>query len=384
MQNNRVFLRKAHGKIQNLQSLIQKKPFPKSNIGVSHTRWATHGAPNKANAHPHKDCTGNIVVVHNGIIENYQELKSSLQAKGHKFLSETDTEVISHLIEEYYKGDLKWAVLSAIKKLRGAFALGIIHSDNPELLVAARVGSPLIVGVGNGENFIASDVPAILDQTKKIIYLKDGQIACIQKDSVKVFNFDGKAVKTKVDVVKFSIDAVKKQGFAHFMLKEIHEQPNVLSGIIKSRLKGSNVCLEGLNLSESQIKGFRQIVIVACGTAYHAGLVGRYVIEKLAGIPVSVDAASEFRYRDPIVDKKTLIIAVSQSGETADTLAAVKEAKRKGAKVISICNVIGSSLTRESDGVLYTYAGPEIGVASTKAYIAQVAMFYLFGLKLSL
>lgn len=384
IQNNRVFLRKAHGKIQNLQSLIQKKPFPKSNIGVSHTRWATHGAPNKANAHPHKDCTGNIVVVHNGIIENYQELKSSLQAKGHKFLSETDTEVISHLIEEYYKGDLKWAVLSAIKKLRGAFALGIIHSDNPELLVAARVGSPLIVGVGNGENFIASDVPAILDQTKKIIYLKDGQIACIQKDSVKVFNFNGNSVKTKVDVVKFSIDAVKKQGFAHFMLKEIHEQPNVLSGIIKSRLKGSNVCLEGLNLSESQIKGFRQIVIVACGTAYHAGLVGRYVIEKLAGIPVSVDAASEFRYRDPIVDKKTLIIAVSQSGETADTLAAVKEAKRKGAKVISICNVIGSSLTRESDGVLYTYAGPEIGVASTKAYIAQVAMFYLFGLKLSL
>jgi len=381
--NSRVVLRKTHGKIQNLQKLIAAKPFPKSSLGVSHTRWATHGAPNRVNAHPHGDCTGKILIVHNGIIENYEQLGDDLRKKGHKIISDTDTEIVAHLIEQHYKGDLLKAVQKAIRQLDGAFALGVISSDHPDMLIAARVGSPLIIGVGENENFIASDVPAILDYTKKIIYLKDKQLAVLKKDSIRVFGFDGKTVKPKVDKVTFKIDAVQKQGFAHFMLKEIHEQPDVLQQMIKARLKGGRVVLDGMGLKEKQLKSIKNIIAVACGTAYHASLVGKYVIEELAGIPVSVDAASEFRYRNPIVDKKTLIIAVSQSGETADTLAAVREAKSKGAKVISICNVVGSSLVRESDGVLYTHAGPEIGVASTKAYIAQVAMMYLVALKLS-
>ena len=383
LQAKKILLRKIHGKIQNLENLIKDQPLEKSSIGISHTRWATHGAPNRVNAHPHFDCSKNILIVHNGIIENYEELKKILIKKGHKFLSETDTEVISHLIEDNYKGNIFQATKRAIKHLKGSFALGVISKDHPDQLIAARIGSPLIIGVGKKENFIASDVPAILDKTKKIIYLNDGEMALITKDKVEVFDFAGKKVKIKVNTVTFDVDSVKKQGYAHFMLKEIHEQPDVLSKMLKARLKGNRVILDGLNLSEKQLKVFKNIFIVACGTAYHAGLVGRYVIEQLASIPVGVDAASEFRYRDPIIDKKTLIIAISQSGETADTLAAVREARSKGAKVISICNVVGSSLVRESDGVLYTHAGPEIGVASTKAYVAQIAMLYLFALKLS-
>ncbi|MCA9406453.1 MAG: glutamine--fructose-6-phosphate transaminase (isomerizing), partial [Candidatus Omnitrophica bacterium] len=305
------------------------------------------------------------------------------QKKGVKFQSDTDTEVIAHLVSNHYKGDLFSAVQKAIKELKGAFALGVICSDDPETLIAARIGSPLVIGVGKNENFIASDVPAIMEHTRKVIYLKDGQMAKIRKDGVDVFDFKGKPAKVKVDQVTFKVDAVKKQGFAHFMLKEIHEQPHVVEGMIKNRVKNDNVSLEGLSLTDSQLKGVKKIIIIACGTAYHAGLVGKYAIEKMARIPVSVDAASEFRYRDPIIDKKTLILAISQSGETADTLAAVKEAKSKGAKVVSVVNAVGSSLTRESDGVLYTHAGPEISVASTKAYIAQITMLYLFALKLS-
>ena len=380
---HKLALRKMHGKIHNLEKLIKDKPVGQSSVGISHTRWATHGAPNKVNAHPHFDCSKKILVVHNGIIENYEDLKKTLIQKGHKFVSETDTEVISHLIEQNYNGDIFEAVKKGIRHLRGAFALGVICSDDPEKLVAARVGSPLIVGIGNGENFIASDVPAIIDKTKKIIYLKDGEIATITRQEVLVHTFAGKQVKPKVNIVKFDVDAVKKQGYAHFMLKEIHEQPEVLAKIIKERIHGNRISLDGLKLTEKQLKAFKNIYIVACGTAYHAGLVGKYVIEKLASIPVSVDAASEFRYRDPIIDNKTLIIAISQSGETADTLAAVREARSKGAKIISICNVVGSSLSRDSDGILYTHAGPEIGVASTKAYIAQIAMLYLLALKLS-
>ena len=380
---HKLDLRKMHGKIHNLEKLIKDKPVGQSSVGISHTRWATHGAPNKVNAHPHFDCSKKILVVHNGIIENYEDLKKTLIQKGHKFVSETDTEVISHLIEQNYNGDIFEAVKKGIRHLRGAFALGVICSDDPEKLVAARVGSPLIVGIGNGENFIASDVPAIIDKTKKIIYLKDGEIATITRQEVLVHTFAGKQVKPKVNIVKFDVDAVKKQGYAHFMLKEIHEQPEVLAKIIKERIHGNRISLDGLKLTEKQLKAFKNIYIVACGTAYHAGLVGKYVIEKLASIPVSVDAASEFRYRDPIIDNKTLIIAISQSGETADTLAAVREARSKGAKIISICNVVGSSLSRDSDGILYTHAGPEIGVASTKAYIAQIAMLYLLALKLS-
>lgn len=379
--NGHLTLRKAYGKIKNLEEFIKSHPVFYSNLGISHTRWATHGAPNKVNAHPHADCSGKILVVHNGIIENYQLLKSKLKKQGHKFLSETDTEVISHLIEEYYRGDLLEATFKAIKFLKGAFAFGVIHAKHPQTLIAARVGSPLIVGLGKDENFIASDVPAILNYTRKVIYLKDNEVALLQKDKVSVFSFSGKKVSPKIDHVKFSVDAVQKQGFAHFMLKEIHEQPNVIKGMLQSRLKGDNVYLDGLHVTDQQLKNIQKVVIVACGTAYHAGLVGKYIIEQLARIPVTVDVSSEFRYRNPIIDKSMLVVAISQSGETADTLAAAREAKAKGAKLVSICNVVGSSLARESDGILYTHAGPEIGVASTKAYSAQLCMLYLLALK---
>ena len=401
--DTKVVLRKAHGKIKNLQDLIKARSLPQSCLGISHTRWATHGAPNRVNAHPHADCTGKILIVHNGIIENYEQLRDALKCKGHKIVSDTDTEIIAHLIEEHYKPHssrnkrsksgqtsiisdeeaLTKAVQKTIKQLSGAFALGVISSDCPDTLIAARVGSPLIIGVGKNENFIASDVPAILEHTRKIIYLKDKQMAVLKRESVKIFDFAGKAVRPKVDKITFRLDTVQKQGFAHFMLKEIHEQPDVLAQMLKTRIKGYKIILEGFGLKDQQIESVKNIIIVACGTAYHAGLVGKYIIEKLTGIPVSVDAASEFRYRDPIVSKATLIIAISQSGETADTLAAVREAKAKGGKVIAVCNAVGSSLTRESDGILYTHAGPEIGVASTKAYVAQIAMLYLLALKLS-
>lgn len=380
----KVVLRKIHGKIQNLQNLLQSHPFPDSSIGISHTRWATHGAPNRLNAHPHADCTGKIFIVHNGIIENYEELKKNLQKQGHKFVSDTDTEVVVHLIEENYRDDLLTAVQKAIRRLKGAFAIGVISADEPGTLVAARIGSPLIVGLGRNENFIASDVPAILEYTKRIIYLKDGQLASVKRDRVQIFSFTGKLVKPKVDKVTFKVDAVQKQGYAHFMLKEIHEQPDVLRQMLRTRLLDHTVHLEGLGLTDKQLKEIRHIMIVACGTAYHAGMVGKYVIESLSSIPVTIDVSSEFRYRNPIIAPKTLVLAISQSGETADTLAAVREAKAKGAKIISICNVLGSSLARESDGVLYTHAGPEIGVASTKAYTAQMGMLYFIAVKLGM
>lgn len=389
--NQKIVVRKRQGKIAQLRALISSASLPQSTIGISHTRWATHGAPNRVNAHPHYDVSRKILVVHNGIIENYQILKKKLQMKGVKFVSDTDTEVIAQLIGFYYGGDpsifpggdcFESAVRKAISKLEGAFALGIICQDCPDTLIAARVGSPLIIGVGQDEHFIASDVPAILDKTKKIIYLQDGEMAVMTPSTIEVTTFAGKKVKAKVDTVKFSVDAVKKQGFAHFMLKEIHEQPDVLRRMIKDRIVKGNVRLDGIGLTVTELKRLKQVVVVACGTAYHAGMLGKYIIEKFAGIPVVVDAASEFRYRDPILNKNTLFIAISQSGETADTLAAVREAHAKGAKVVSICNVVGSSLARESDGILYTHAGPEIGVASTKAYLAQIAMLYLLGLKL--
>lgn len=382
--NGGILLRKTHGKIINLQELVKSHPLPSSHVGISHTRWATHGVPNKTNAHPHTDNSGKITIVHNGIIENYEALKEKLLKRGHKFHSDTDTEVVVHLISDYYKKDLKEAVLKAIKELKGAFAIGVISSDHPDMLIAARIGSPLIIGLGKGENFIASDVPAILEYTKRVIYLKDSEMAILTKDAVDVFNFDGKKVSPQIDKVTFKVDAVAKGGFAHFMLKEIHEQPDVLRQMLNFRTKKNSIHLDGIGLTDKQIKSIKNITIVACGTAYHAGMVGKYIIESLAAIPVSVDAASEFRYRNPIVNKQTLILAISQSGETADTLAAIREARARGAKVISICNVIGSSLARESDGILYTHAGPEIGVASTKAYTAQLCMLYLLGIKLGL
>jgi glucosamine--fructose-6-phosphate aminotransferase (isomerizing) len=376
-------VRKEQGKIRQLEELISREPLPKASLGIAHTRWATHGAPCRRNSHPHENMFGTIAVVHNGIIENYQAIKAALTARGVKFVSDTDTEVIVHLIQEYFKGDLLAAVRRAIRELEGAFAIGVVSAEAPDTLVAARIGSPLIVGVGQGENFIASDVPAIIEYTRKVIYLKDGEIAVLKKDRVQLYTFSGKPVRPRIDKVTFHMDAARKQGFPHFMLKEIHEQPDVIAKMISTRLKGRQVSLDGIGLSEKALKGISRIKVVACGTAYHAGLAGRYLIEELARLPVEVDVSSEFRYRTQLVDKKTLVIAVSQSGETADTLAAAREARRLGARVVSICNVIGSSLARESDGVLYTHAGPEIGVASTKAYTAQLFMFYLLALKLS-
>jgi len=373
-----IIIKKCKGKIKDLEAFLKGREISESCIGISHNRWATHGAPTNINAHPHQDCSGDIAVVHNGIIENFSELKKQLIREGHRFKSQTDTEVISHLVEKYYKGDLKEAVLKTLKDLKGSFALGVISKNEPDRIVAARKESPLIVGIGEGENFIASDVPAILRHTKKVIYLEDGEIALLTKLKVEVFGSDGKARKKDIGIIKWSLDSAQKSGFSHFMLKEIHEQPKVLKQIISSRVKGdSELNLEGINIPDEDIKNISNIIIIACGTAYHAGLVGKYILEKFTKIPVSVDLSSEFRYRDPIVNKNTLTIAISQSGETADTLAAVKEAKEKSARILSICNVVGSSLARASDGVLYTYAGPEIGVASTKAYTAQLAILYL-------
>jgi glucosamine--fructose-6-phosphate aminotransferase (isomerizing) len=378
-----IAVQKTEGKIIDLISVLEKHPLASGCIGLSHTRWATHGVPNHRNAHPHFDCSKKFLIVHNGIIENYEALKAKLVAQKHVFRSDTDTEVIAHLIEDCYSGDLLEAVRKAVKLLRGAFALGVISSYQPDQIIAVRTGSPLIIGVGQHENFIASDVPAVLDSTNRVIYLEDGHMARLTRDRVEVFSFEGERVSPSVHKVAFNIEAVQKQGYAHFMLKEIHEQPDVIERMLKFRLKGMAVGLDGLTIPQEHFKRVKHIYIVACGTAYHAGLVGRYWIEALTTIPVTVDMASEFRYRNPIIDKNTLVIAISQSGETADTLAAVKEARARGAKLISICNVVGSSLARESDGVLYTHAGPEIGVASTKAYVAQICMLYLLGLKLS-
>jgi glutamine---fructose-6-phosphate transaminase (isomerizing) len=363
---DKIVIKKCKGKIKNLDELLGAKDISESHIGISHNRWATHGAPTNINAHPHQDCSGDIAVVHNGIIENFNELKKQLIGEGHKFKSQTDTEVISHLVEKYYNGCLREAVLKTIKDLKGSFAMGVISKNKPDKIVAARKESPLIVGIGEGENFIASDVPAILKYTKKVIYLEDGEVAVLTKDNVTVFDSDGKERRKNIDIIKWTLDSAQKSGFPHFMLKEIHEQPKVLKQIISS----------GMNGFEFNLDGISNIIIIACGTAYHAGLVGKYILEKFTRIPVTIDVSSEFRYRDPIVSGNTLVIAISQSGETADTLAAVKEAKQKGAKILSICNVVGSSLVRVSDGVLYTYAGPEIGVASTKAYTAQLAILY--------
>jgi len=381
--NARLIVHKAKGKIRNLEELLQSQPQPIAHVGISHTRWATHGFPSDKNAHPHTDSQHTIAVVHNGIIENYQELKTALKKKGVKFVSETDSEVIPQLIASFYKGDLLAAVRQTIAKIRGTFALGIISHYHPGVLIAARVGSPLVVGIGDKENFIASDVPAILDFTRRFIYLKDGQIAVMTKDKVLLSTFDGKSVKPKIDTVSFNVIAARKEGYPYFMLKEIHEQPEVLAQMLSLRLKNKKLVLEGLGLSDDVLKNMRRVMVVACGTAFHAGLVGKYIIESLAHLPVEVDTSSEFRYRNPIIDKHTLVLAVSQSGETADTLAAAREAHAKGARVIAICNVVGSSLAREADGILYTYAGQEIGVASTKAYTAQLMMFYLLALKLA-
>ena len=374
LSGGKIHVRKTPGKIDDLAAIINKKPLPHAVTGIAHTRWATHGAPNEVNSHPHLSCDKKISVVHNGIIENYLKLKNALIKEGHRFVSQTDTEVLAHLIEKYYKDDLKGALIKALKQVDGSFAVAVICSDEPDKIVAARKDSPLIVAEDAGGRFIASDVPAILERAKRVVYLKDREVAVLTNDSIEIYDLNNKKLAVKFDRVEMDAESAQKGGFPHFMLKEIHEQPGVLRRLLSGGLKDIR--------NFPFPKNIKNVVIVACGTAYHAGLVGKYVIESLVRLPVWVDFSSEFRYRNPIISKDSLVIAVSQSGETADTLAAAREAKKKGARIISICNVVGSSLTRESDKVFYTMAGPEIGVASTKAYTAQLAVFYMLGLEL--
>lgn len=384
LKGNNISLIKRKGKLRALIDTLGPRPLG-GTLGIGHARWATHGAPSDANAHPHLDCRGKIAIVHNGIIENYLELKKRLMKEGHKFLSETDTETISHLVEKFYKGDIEKAVISTVKLLKGSYAIAVIHKDEPDVLVGARCDSPLIAGVGEGENFLASDVPAILDYTKSVIYLENYEVVKLTRDSITVKNLSGRTVRKKLSTIKWDIAQAEKGRHRHFMLKEINEQPGIIEKFINSRIEKNTdkIMFEEQKISDERLAKIKSIYIVACGTAYHAGLVGRYVLESVCNIPTSIDVSSEFRYRKLLIDRDTLIIAISQSGETADTLAGVREAREHGSAVLSICNVLGSTLTRESDGIIYTHAGPEIGVASTKAYTTQLTALYLFGLYLA-
>ena len=376
LKDGDLIVRKKQGKLSVLDEDLKRAPL-EGKTGVGHTRWATHGAPNDVNAHPHVDDKEHIAVVHNGIIENFQELKKKLQKAGYKFISDTDTEVIAHLIAEHYKGDLCAAVRSAVKRLHGSYAIAVVHKGEPGRIVGARRDSPLIVGLGNGENFLASDIPALLEHTKKVIYLENGDTADLSDNTCRIYDTDGKIARRKPVEIKWNISQAEKMGYKHFMLKEIFEQPGILRKIFKERISGNRVGFKELAITKARLKKIKKIAIVACGTAYHAGLTGKYIIEKYVRIPVWTDTSSEFRYRDPLVGRDTLTVVISQSGETADTLAALREAKKKGACVLAVCNVLGSSIAREADGVIYTHAGPEIAVASTKAYTAQIAILYL-------
>jgi len=382
--NDDVVVRKYKGRLNVLEKHLEEEKIP-GYLGIGHTRWATHGEPNDINAHPHTNYTGDIAVVHNGIIENYMRLKEWLIAEGKVFVSETDTEVISHLVDYYYEGDLVDAVQKAITRMEGAYAIGVISRKNPDKLVAARKDSPLVVGVGVGENFIASDIPALLKYTKNVYFLDDGELVILDKDKVTILNEFGKKVEKEIFEVTWDVESAEKGGYQHFMLKEIHEQPKAIKDTLSPRLNENNeIVLDDIKLTKEDLDKINKIIIVACGTAAYAGLIGKYAIEKFAKIPVEWDIASEFRYRDPFVDDKTLVIAISQSGETADTLAALREAKNKGARVMAVTNVVGSRISREADDVFYTWAGPEIAVASTKAYITQLIAMYLIALNMGL
>ncbi len=372
--NNKLHLVKKRGGISELEKQPELKELT-GNIGIAHTRWATHGEPSEVNAHPHLDCKGKIAIVHNGIIENYHALKELLEKEGHKFSSETDSEVLAHLIEKFYSGDLEEAVLKTIELLEGAFGIAVIH-ENEEKIIAARRGSPLLIGLGENEMFVASDAPAILNHTKRVIYLNDNEVATITKDNYSVLNLAGKEIDKKVFEIKWTIDQIEKKGFKHFMLKEIFEQVEAIENTIKGRVKDDKIKLS-INLD---INSINRIIITACGTSWHSALIAKYIMEKLLGIPVEVDYASEFRYRNPIIKKDDLVILISQSGETADTLGALKEAKSKGARTLGIVNVVGSTMAREVDSGIYLHAGPEIGVASTKAFTCQIVALLLFTL----
>ncbi|WP_373598184.1 glutamine--fructose-6-phosphate transaminase (isomerizing) [Paraclostridium bifermentans] len=377
---NELEIRKAKGKLAILEGELEKNPIS-GGLGIGHTRWATHGEPSNINSHPHFNSDETIAVVHNGIIENYMEIKEELQKEGVKFISQTDTEVIAHLVDKYYEGNLLEAVYKTTERLRGAYALGVICKDNNNELVAVRKDSPLIVGLGEGENFVASDIPAILKYTRNVYFLENDEYVHIVGDKVEVLNKDKEVVNKKVNEITWDVEAASKGGYDYFMLKEIHEQPNGVKETLERRLnEDGQIHLDDIKITKEDLEKINRVYIVACGTAYHAGLIGKYAIEKFAKIPVITDIASEFRYNDPFIDENTLLIIASQSGETADTLAALREAKSKGARVLSITNVVGSSIARESHDVFYTWAGPEVAVASTKAYTTQLIAFYMIAL----
>ena len=382
IRDGKIDRRRSIGKLINLDEQIKKEPISGS-PGIGHTRWATHGRPSEENAHPHK--AGPVVVVHNGIIENYLHLKEMLKKEGHAFESETDTEVIAHLIAKHLQSsDFEAAVKKSLKELKGAYAIAVLCEDEPGKLIAAKNGCPLVVGLGEGENYIASDIPAILSYTRKMVFLEDGDLVVMNGEGLRLENKEGDKVVRAPKEITWSPTMAEKGGYRHFMLKEIFEQPTAITDTFRGRVseETGDIYLDEVDLSKEDISGMRKIVFVSCGTSWHSSLVGKFLIEEFCRKPVEVDYASEFRYRDPIVDSSTLIIAVSQSGETADTLAAIREAKNKGAKVISICNVVDSSIARESNGVIYTHAGPEIGVASTKAFTCQLVALYLLTLYL--
>jgi len=383
LKDSNLFKLRARGKLANLEKITEEVLGVESHVGLGHTRWATHGAPTSENAHPHSDCNENLVVVHNGIIENYQTLKSELIKKGHVFRSETDTEVIAHLIEEYIDKDLVQAVRKALKKVKGSFALGVLWLEQPDIMVAARNQSPLVLGINNSEGtLLASDVPALLPYTRKVVYLEDREIAILRSDSWEVRSLDsGRKLKKEVQTITWNAGMAEKAGYKHFMLKEIYEQPQALVDTLRGRLEplSGRVDLPEITLSKKEIKDIERISLVACGTSWHAALIAKYWFEEWLGLPVEVDIGSEFRYRKLLLNKKVLTVSISQSGETADTLAGIRRASQLGSRVITICNVVGSTMTREADATLYTHAGPEIGVASTKAFTSQLATLFLLG-----
>ena len=379
-ETGKIRVEKSVGRLAELEKKIDGN-VPVGCIGIGHTRWATHGAPSDLNSHPHTDCSGDFAVVHNGIIENYLVLKEQLIEKGHVFKSETDTEVLPHLLEEAYDGDFEDAVRKVLKQIEGSYSIVFMSKHDPDTLICTKQDNPLVIGLGEGENFIASDIPAIIARTRRTYIINDGEIAVVKKDSVWITNRRGEPITKKVFEVNWNAEAAEKGGYEHFMLKEIHEQPKAVRDTLAGRIAQDNsaVVLNELKWTKEYVNSFSRVFIIACGTAYHAGLVGKYYIENLARIPVEVDIASEFRYRKPIIDDSTLTIVVSQSGETIDTLAALKEAKRLGSKTMAVTNVVGSSIAREADQVVYTCAGPEIAVASTKAYTTQLIVMFLLG-----
>jgi len=382
-ENGCLAVRRASGKLRNLEDALRLSPVD-GLYGIGHTRWATHGRPTEENAHPHRDCHGDIVVVHNGIVENYLTLKHQLMEEGHKFVTETDTEVIAHLIEKYYDGNIENAVRDAVRQLAGVFALSVISRQDPNKIVAARSGPPVVVGLGDGEYFVASDVPAILSHTRDMFFLADGDVAVLTADGVHLTDFNGRPVKRQVSHILWDPIMAEKGGYKHFMLKEIFEQPRAVRDTTLGRVgqESGRIFLDEMDISPKEFKAFRQVRIVACGTSWHAALAGKFMIERLARVPVEVDYGSEFRYRDPIVGPDTLTIVISQSGETADTIAAQREARQKRSKTLAICNVVGSMITREASGTLITHAGPEIGVASTKAFTCQLTALFLIAMYL--